>query len=230
MTPERRRDADTDGLAELFHAAVESRRSTPELMRVILAGALPLAGADLAIVCGPDGSLLSHAASEGVDEDAARALAREATEVDTRESHDDERYVARLTATAPYFFAMRWARGRSAHEEVARAVSGAVARLLLKTEEVPVHVHDGGDRPAHRSAVAHVDARAPRQRARGRAARRRARRRAVHRPRRFQGGQRHLRPRGRRSDADRGGAADEGKRAPQRFRRAASAVTSSSRS
>jgi diguanylate cyclase (GGDEF)-like protein len=162
MTPERRRDADTEGLAELFHAAVESRRSSPELLRVILAGALPLAGSDLAIVCGPDGSLLSWAGADGVDEDAARTLARDATDVATRESQDDERYVARLTATAPYFFAMRWARGRSAHEDVARAVSGAVARLLLRTDEPPVQVHDGGmdpltDLPSRTATLAHLD-------------------------------------------------------------------------
>ncbi len=158
MTPERRRDAGLEGLAELFHAAVESRRSSSELMRVILAGALPLAGADLAVVCGPDGSLLSFAGSEGVDEDAARALALDATEVSTRESQDDERYVARLTATAPYYFAMRWARGRSANEDVARAVSGAVARLLLRTEEAPVHVQEGArNRSAHGAAVANGD-------------------------------------------------------------------------
>src|SRR3981081_2720903 len=138
LTPEKRRDtAETDGLAELFHAAVESRRSSQDLMHVILAGALPLAGADLAIVCGPDGSLVSYASSGGVGEDAAAALAADASRVPMRESIDDHRYVARLTATAPYFFAMRWARGRSAHHDVARAVSGAVARLLLRTEEEP---------------------------------------------------------------------------------------------
>ena len=67
-----------EGLAELFHAAVESRRSSDELMRVILAGALPLAGADVAVVCGPDGSIFSSAVSEGVDSEAARLLATEA--------------------------------------------------------------------------------------------------------------------------------------------------------
>ncbi|HZW52622.1 MAG TPA: hypothetical protein VFF00_01245, partial [Candidatus Elarobacter sp.] len=100
MTPERRRDAETEGLAELFHAAVESRRSSQDLMRVILAGALPLAGADVALVCGPDGSILSHATSEGVDDAAAQTLAAQATHVPIRESVDDDRYVARLTATA----------------------------------------------------------------------------------------------------------------------------------
>ncbi len=162
MTPERRRDADTEGLAELFHAAAESRRPSPELMRVILAGALPLAGADLAVVCGPDGSLLSFAGAEGVDEAAARALASDAAQIPERESLDDERYVARLTATAPYFFAMRWARGRSAHEDVAQAVSGAVARLLVRTEEAPVHVHEAGmdpltELPSRTATLAHLD-------------------------------------------------------------------------
>jgi len=162
MTPERRRDADVEGLVELFHAAVESRRSTPELMRVVLAGALPLAGADLAVVCGPDGSLLSFAGAEGASENDARALALEATEVPTRESQDDDRYVARLTATAPYYFAMRWARGRSANEDVARAVSGAVARLLLRTEEPPARVQEAGidpltDLPSRTATLAHLD-------------------------------------------------------------------------
>ncbi|MBV8371466.1 MAG: diguanylate cyclase, partial [Candidatus Eremiobacteraeota bacterium] len=55
-----------------------------------------------------------------------------------------------------------WARGRSAHEHVARAVSGAVARLLLRTEEPPVQVHDGGmdpltDLPSRTATLAHLD-------------------------------------------------------------------------
>jgi diguanylate cyclase (GGDEF)-like protein len=163
LTPERRREtAETDGLAELFHAAVESRRSSQDLMRVILAGALPLAGADLALVCGPDGSLVSYAASEGVADDSAAALAIEASHVPTRESIDDDRYVARLTATAPYFFAMRWARGRSAHHDVARAVSGAVARLLLRTEEEPEPVREGAidpltELPSRTATLHHLD-------------------------------------------------------------------------
>ncbi|HEY6236574.1 MAG TPA: hypothetical protein VIW69_15855, partial [Candidatus Elarobacter sp.] len=144
MTPERRRErADTDGLAELFHAAVESRRSSPDLMHVLLAGALPLAGADVALVCGPDGALVAFATSDGVDDDAAHVLAAEATHVAVRESIDDDRYVARLTATAPYVIALRWARGRSAQHEVASAVAGAIARLLLRTEEDVEPVRDG---------------------------------------------------------------------------------------
>jgi diguanylate cyclase (GGDEF)-like protein len=163
MTPERRKEqAEMEGLAELFHAAVESRRSSEELMRVILAGALPLAGADVAVVCGPDGSIFSCAVSEGVDAEAARLLATDATRVPVRESVDDDRYVARLTATAPYFFAMRWARGRSAHHEVARAVSGAVARLLLRAEEPAEPIRDGAidpltELPSRTATLHHLD-------------------------------------------------------------------------
>jgi diguanylate cyclase (GGDEF)-like protein len=163
MTPERRREyAETDGLAELFHAAVESRRSTPDLMRVILSGALPLAGADVALVCGTDGSILAYAASDGDGEESARALAAEAAHVVERESVDDDRYVARLTASAPYVFAMRWARGRSSHHDVARAASGAVARLLLRTEEDVEPVRDGAidpltELPSRTSTLRHLD-------------------------------------------------------------------------
>ena len=163
MTPERRREhAETDGLAELFHAAVESRRSSQELMQVILAGALPLAGADVALVCGPDGSLLASTTLEGVDEDAALALAAEASQVSTRESIDDDRYVARLTATAPCFFAMRWARGRSSNHDVARAVAGAVSRLLLRTDEDPEPIRDGAmdpltELPSRTATLHHLD-------------------------------------------------------------------------
>lgn len=164
MTPERRREhAETEGLAELFHAAVESRRSSHELMQVILAGALPLAGADVALVCGPDGSLLSSTASEGIDDETVSALALEATHVPLRESIDDDRYVARLTAaTAPHYFAMRWARGRSASHDVARAVAGAVSRLLLRTDEIPEPVQDGAldpltELPSRTATLHHLD-------------------------------------------------------------------------
>jgi len=163
MTPERRRErADTDGLAELFHAAVESRRSSPDLMHVLLAGALPLAGADVALVCGPDGALVAFATSDGVDDDAADALATEASRITGRESIDDARYVARLTATAPYTIALRWARGRSAQPEVARAVAGAIARLLLRTEEDVEPVRDGAidpltELPSRTATLRHLD-------------------------------------------------------------------------
>ena len=163
MTPERRREhAETDGLAELFHAAVESRRSTPELMRVILAGALPLAGADVALVCGSDGSLLAFATSEGVDEEAARELGLEASRVAVRESDDDDRFVARLTASAPYIFAIRWARGRSAHHGVAQAAAGAISRLLLRTDEEAEPIRDGAidpltELPSRTATLRHLD-------------------------------------------------------------------------
>ena len=131
-------------------------------MRVILAGALPLAGADVALVCGPDGSILSHATSEGVDDAAAQTLAAQATHVPIRESVDDDRYVARLTATAHYFFAMRWARGRSAQHDVARAVGGAVARLLLRTEDEPEPIREGAldpltELPSRTATLHHLD-------------------------------------------------------------------------
>ena len=163
MTPERRREpADTDGLAELFHAAVESRRSSPDLMRVILAGALPLAGADVALICGPDGELVAFATSDGIAEENVAAFAAEATQVATRESVDDVRYVSRLTATAPYVFAMRWARGRSANHDVARAVAGAVARLLLRNDEDIEPMREGAmdpltELPTRTSTLRHLD-------------------------------------------------------------------------
>ncbi|GAC1571666.1 MAG: hypothetical protein NVS3B7_02010 [Candidatus Elarobacter sp.] len=104
-------------------------------MRVILFGALPLAGADVAVVVGPDGAMVAFATSEGVGEDAAQELQTEASRVPIRESIDDDRYVTRLSATAPYIFAMRWARGRSSNHYVARAVGGAIARLLVRGED-----------------------------------------------------------------------------------------------
>ena len=163
MTPERRREpADTDGLAELFHAAVESRRSSPDLMRVILAGALPLAGADVALICGPDGALVAFVATEGISEESVGAFALQATQVATRESVDEHRYVSRLTATAPYVFAMRWARGRSANHDVARAVAGAVARLLLRNDEDVEPMREGAmdpltELPTRTSTLRHLD-------------------------------------------------------------------------
>ena len=131
-------------------------------MHVILAGALPLAGADVALVCAPDGSLVASAVSEGVDADAARALAVDASRVEVRESVDDDRYVARLTASAPYIFAMRWARGRSAHHDVARAVGGAIARLLLRSEEDPEPAREGAidpltELPSRTATLHHLD-------------------------------------------------------------------------
>ncbi len=163
MTPERQREpADTDGLAELFHAAVESRRPSPELMRVILAGALPLAGADVALVCGSDGALVAFVTSENVSEENVQAFAFEATQVATRESADEYRYVSRLTAAAPYVFAMRWARGRSANPEVARAVAGAVARLLLRNDEDVEPMREGAmdpltELPSRTATLRHLD-------------------------------------------------------------------------
>jgi len=151
-----------DGLAELFHAAVESRRSSPDLMRVILAGALPLAGADIALVCGADGARVAFVAADDVSEQSVAEFAAEATAVATRESFDDRRYVCRLTATAPYVFAMRYARGRSANHEVARAVGGAIARLLLRNEDETEPLREGAidpltDLPSRTATLRHLD-------------------------------------------------------------------------
>ena len=163
MTPERRREnADTDGLAELFHAAVESRRSSPDLMRVILAGALPLAGADVAVVSGADGALVAFVATADVTERSVTEFAAEAASIPTHESVDDRRYVCRLTASAPYVFALRYARGRSANHEVARAVGGAVARLLLRNESDAEPAREGTvdpltELPSRTATLRHLD-------------------------------------------------------------------------
>jgi diguanylate cyclase (GGDEF)-like protein len=131
-------------------------------MRVILAGALPLAGADVALVCGPDGALVAFVAADDVSEESMAAFAAEATLVTARESVDDERYVSRLTATAPYVFAMRWARGRSANHDVARAVAGAVARLLLRNDEDTEPTREGAidpltELPSRTATLRHLD-------------------------------------------------------------------------
>ncbi|MEO7039658.1 MAG: diguanylate cyclase [Candidatus Elarobacter sp.] len=163
MSPERKRDpAESDGLAELFHAAVESRRSSQELMQVILGGALPLAGADVAIVVGPDGALTASMVSEGVDDEAIQELLAAAARAPMRESIDDLRYVARLSPTVPYTFAIRWARGRSANHLVARAVAGAVARLLARTDEDVDVLRDAAidpltDLPSRTATLRHLD-------------------------------------------------------------------------
>ncbi|HEX3469115.1 MAG TPA: diguanylate cyclase [Candidatus Elarobacter sp.] len=131
-------------------------------MRVILAGALSLAGADIAVVCGADGALVAFAAADDVTERAAAEFAAEATMVPTHESVDDRRYVCRLTANAPYVFALRYARGRSANHEVARAVGGAVARLLLRNESDAEPVREGAidpltELPSRVATLRHLD-------------------------------------------------------------------------
>ena len=163
MTPERPKDSDeADGLADLFYAACESRRPTPELMRIILAGALPLAGADVAVVCGPDGALIAFAASEGVAEESVVELAARALETADRERADDDRYVERINATAPYVFAMRWARGRPASPHVARAAAGAITKLLLRTEDDIEPLREGTtdpltELPSRTATLRHLD-------------------------------------------------------------------------
>ena len=152
--------SEPDRLAALFHAAIESQRPREELLRVVLAAALPLAGADLAVVCGPDGEIVAVAPAEDGNVDTTRALATTALRALQRDDHDDDVYVSRLAVDAPYLLALRWARGVRSDVEVAHAVATACSRLLARDEREQPHEvgHDAlTGLPSRAAIVRHLD-------------------------------------------------------------------------
>ena len=125
-------DPESERLAELFAAATESSRPKTELLHLVLSAALPLAGGDLAVVCGPDGELLAFAPSD--DTQSALTLATAACRTNGEGSVDEDVYVSRLSIQPPSLLAIRWARGRRSRAHVAQAIAVACARLLTREE------------------------------------------------------------------------------------------------
>jgi diguanylate cyclase (GGDEF)-like protein len=128
------RGAETiDGLGALLQIALESQRPADELLQLVLNGSLPLAGAETAVVCGPDGEIVAAAPSTHRAVDEIRELAREACKSWQRDQRKDV-YISRLAIDPPYLFAMRWARGTMARPDVAEAIADVAARLLSRDE------------------------------------------------------------------------------------------------
>jgi len=127
-------DDDVERLTELFNVAIESRRPVDELLRVFLSAALAVVRADVALVADPIGTLVAYAAA-GVDEKTVRALAAETMRARVPESFSNEKYVARLPGEAGHVFALRWPEHATIPHRSARALAGAVARLLGRVPE-----------------------------------------------------------------------------------------------
>ncbi|HZO92548.1 MAG TPA: EAL domain-containing protein [Candidatus Baltobacteraceae bacterium] len=127
-------DDDVERLTELFTVATESRRPVEELLRVFLSAALAVVGADVALVADPIGTLVAYAAA-GVDEKTVRALAAETMRARVPESFSNEKYVARLPGESGHVFALRWPEHATIPHRSARALAGAVARLLARGPE-----------------------------------------------------------------------------------------------
>ena len=127
-------------LVDLFNAAAESNRPREELMHVVLGAALPLAGGDLAVVCGPDGETVAAAPSSPEFTAAARELAHTACRALQNDKTDGEVFIAHLAVDPPYILAVRFARGRQPRLDVCHAVAKACARLLGRDDIAPREV------------------------------------------------------------------------------------------
>jgi diguanylate cyclase (GGDEF)-like protein len=140
------RDDDVERLTELFNAAIDSRRPVEELLRVFLSAALAVVGADVALVADPIGTLIAFAAN-GVDEKTVRALAAETMRARVPESFSNEKYVARLPGEGGHVFALRWPEHATIPHRSARALGGAVARLLARSTDEHVEVRETANDP-----------------------------------------------------------------------------------
>lgn len=135
-------DPDSEGLRPLFAAALESGRSRSDLLGTLLGASLSLAGADMAVVCAPDGVPLASArepdALGEVEEFAARALR------EPPPAGHEGLYLVRLAVDPPAYLAVRWARARLARPDVVQAIAAACARLLASPgRELPAPPEDG---------------------------------------------------------------------------------------
>ncbi len=137
-TPRSVGQRESDRLAALLEVAIESKRPREELLRLVLAAALPLAGADLVVVCGPDGELVAVAPGDESSLEHARTLAAEACKALARDAHGEDVYVSRLAISPPSLLAVRWARGHRSRPEIAQAIAVACARLLQRVENGPL--------------------------------------------------------------------------------------------
>jgi diguanylate cyclase (GGDEF)-like protein len=146
-------------LVDLFNAAAESNRPREELIHVVLGAALPLAGGDLAVVCGPDGETVASAPSGPEMAAEAQELAREACRALQNDTAAGEVYIAHLAVDPPYVLAVRWARGRRSRLDVCHAVAKACARLLGRDDANPreIGVDPLTGLPSRSSTLRHLE-------------------------------------------------------------------------
>ncbi len=121
-------DPDPEQLRPLFAAVLASGRSHRELLQTLLGASLGLAGADLAVVCGLDGTLV--AAAPEADPDAAAFAARAAQALRVAGPPAEDHYLVQLALSPGALLAVRWARARPARPAVVLAIAAACARLL----------------------------------------------------------------------------------------------------
>ncbi len=105
-------DPDSAGLRPLFAAALESGRSRGELLSTLLSASLSLAGADLAVVCGPEGTLLASAREPGCDADPGSSPPGRCARWSSPASPTKGSTWSSWRSARPAYLAVRWARAR----------------------------------------------------------------------------------------------------------------------
>jgi EAL domain-containing protein (putative c-di-GMP-specific phosphodiesterase class I) len=137
-------DPDSEGLRPLFAAALESGRSRADLLGTLLSASLSLAGADLAVVCSPDGTPLASAREPDAVGDVPEFIARALGEPAPAGPAQEGLYLIQLAVSPPAYLAVRWARARLARPDVVQAIAAACARLLASPQrELPGRPEDG---------------------------------------------------------------------------------------
>jgi EAL domain-containing protein (putative c-di-GMP-specific phosphodiesterase class I) len=137
-------DPDSEGLRPLFAAALESGRSRGDLLGTLLGASLSLAGADLAVLCSPEGNPIATAREPGVTGDAAEFAARALREPAAPGPANDGLYLVQLAVSPSAYLAVRWARAKLGRPDVVQAVAAACARLLASpARERPGPPEDG---------------------------------------------------------------------------------------
>ncbi|MEA2666615.1 MAG: hypothetical protein QOI11_3559, partial [Candidatus Eremiobacteraeota bacterium] len=137
-------DPDSEGLRPLFAAALESGRSRGDLLGTLLSASLSLAGADMAVVCAPDGTPLASAREPGALGDVPEFVARALREPPPSGPPHEGLYLVQLAVSPPAYLAVRWARARLARPDVVQAIAAACARLLASPQrELPGPPEDG---------------------------------------------------------------------------------------
>ena len=155
------RDEEMEGLEELFSAAADAQRPRDELLRLVLSAALPLAGADLGLICCEDEAPRVTVARDDVPASAVTELAAAARRILYAGDQQADAYAVRLPLDPPAFLALRWARGRPSRPQIAHAIAGACTRLLGRIEDRVTGRSDGAldaltQLPARAATLTHL--------------------------------------------------------------------------